>query len=338
MSSPPAPVLPQGGPLVDLSSTYGPILIGILFSAGLLGITINQAWTYYNNFPKDKPILKIIVYFVVFMEALRLGFAVHGIYYYLVAHWGNPLALANLVWTSQVLLIMSPLTEIVVRLYFSYRVWIMSQRNRYLTAILVTLSLTHLSTGAAAWRVSFENTAVQGHTILLQRLGFATLGLAIATDWCISLSLIYFLNRNRSGMSSTNSIINRIVFYTVNMGLITSCMDITILALTIWDPAQPHLYSIALLQVVANLYANSLLASLNSRIAWRTKPNANVAMSDFSAFEARSGHETESTAADLSSNGSKEKVQSGHVVSFGGAHPSSGKHGIEHSQSSGYEV
>lgn len=83
MSSQAPSPFPPNGPLVDLSSTYGPVLIAMLFSAGyvkgrhpfwlpyiilwwtsmsrLLGITICQVWNYHNNFPRDKPVLKIVV-------------------------------------------------------------------------------------------------------------------------------------------------------------------------------------------------------------------------------------------------------------------------------------
>jgi hypothetical protein len=263
------------------------------------------------------------------MEALRLAFGVHGIYYYLVAQWGNPLALANIIWTSEVYLFLATLTEVAVRLYFAYRVWIISQRNLYIITLLVTLCLAHFSIGVATWSVSFINPLLASFMPRLHRFGTTALALSVTTDWCISLSLIYFLKRNQSGIAYTDKLINRIVFYTVNMGLITSCFDICVLAVGLWDPPHPQLYSIALYQIVANLYANSLLASLNSRIALRHNPSANVAMSDFTAFEARSGRGTDSTVGGTSSSGAKGKMQSGHFVSLEATNSNVSKHGVD---------
>jgi hypothetical protein len=319
----------------EFATTYGPVLIGLLFSAGLLGITISQAFTYHNYFPKDKRILKAVVYYVVFMEALRLGLGFHGVYYHILAYWGNA-SIPKPAWTSEIFLLLSALTEVAVRLYFAYRVYIMSQRNLYITTLLVTLCLAHMSVGVATWGVSFINQNLSAFTPVLHNLGTASLALSVTTDWCISLSLIYFLLRNRSGMANTDTIINRIVFYTINMGLITSCFDICVLGLSLWNSPHPQLYSIALYQIVGNLYANSLLASLNSRITLRHTPTAHVAMSDFSAFEARSGRDTDSTVGGTSSNGSKGKLQSGHFVSFGATDSSLGKHGVDVSQSVSY--
>ncbi|CAA7268935.1 unnamed protein product [Cyclocybe aegerita] len=217
-------------PFVDLRPTYGAIFIGLLFSVGLLGITTSQVWRYYNNFPKDPLYLKGIVAILDLefikqpfriLELLRVAFAGDGVYYYLVLNWGNPVALITLVWTSQVNLILSPLVELAVRLYFSYRVWIISRKSWIMTTIIVLLALGHFAMGAGAWIMSFRNPKVTDYTPLLHSFGTAGLSLAMAADWTISLSLIYWLNRSRSGLARTNSIINYIVFYTVNMGLIT---------------------------------------------------------------------------------------------------------------------
>lgn len=51
---------------------------------------------------------------------------------------------------------------------------------------------------------------------------------------------------------STDAIINRIVFYTVNLGLITSCFDICVLGLSLWRTSHPQLYEISMYQVVGN--------------------------------------------------------------------------------------
>jgi len=252
---------PSNGPLVDLEPTYGAILIGVLFSIGLLGIATSQLWRYYYNFPKDPKYIKLIVAYVWIMEFLRSSFSVHGVYYYLVLQWGNPPALSDLIWTSQATLLMSPMLEICVRLYFAYRVWIVSRQNLIVTSIIVILSIATLAISFGTWLIATLNTKLGGNTPLLRSFGPAALALTVATDWTISLSLIYFLNKSRSDMSRTNSLISHIVFYTVNMGLITSMTDIVILVLSLWNRPIPHLYDLAIYHVVGNLYANSLLAS-----------------------------------------------------------------------------
>ncbi|KAJ3508494.1 hypothetical protein NLJ89_g5723 [Agrocybe chaxingu] len=306
MSAPPSPSLNE--PLVDLRPTYGAILIGLLFSIGLLGVTTSQVWQYYSGFPKDPLYLKFIVAYVWVLELLRVAFAGDGVYYYLVLNWGNPVALITLVWTSQVNLLLSPLVELAVRLYFAYRVWILSRRNGIMSPIIILLALAHfgeavpisekasclklvvLAMGTGAWILSFQNPKVTDYTPLLRSFGTAGLCLAMVADWTISLSLIYWLNKSRSGMARTNSIINYIMFYTINMGLITrtqlpmpSMTDIVVLVLSLWKSPEPQLYFLAIFQVVGNLYANSLLASLNSRTVIRDK-EVNVQLSDFSTF------------------------------------------------------
>jgi len=301
---------PSNGPLVDLRTTYGAILIGVFFSAGFMGITVSQAWQYYNNFPKDPLYLKAVVAYIVIVELLRLAFSINGEYYYLVLEWGNPLALANLVWSSQITLLLSALVEVVVRLYFAYRVFIMSRHNWYITPVIVLLALANMAVGGATWAISLKDTVVTDHTALLHSFGTAGLSLGLVTDWSISLSLIYFLLKSRTGMSQTNSIINYIVFYTINMGLITSMTDVVVLGLSLWNSAKPQLYFLALFQVLGNLYAISLLASLNSRMSIRESSTA--PLSDFSTFAAGSRPQD----IDDSTLGGSQRINRTQDVSF----------------------
>ncbi|PPQ96664.1 hypothetical protein CVT26_010289 [Gymnopilus dilepis] len=297
------------GPLVDIQPTYGAVLIGILVSTCLLGVTFSQGWRYFQNFPKDPIHLKIVVSYVLVIESIRLAFSIHGVYYYLVLKWGNPLALSDLIWTSQVTLLMTTLAVVAVRLYFSYRVWIrkssyrpfvassynakVSQRNLLITGWIVLCSLAHLAVGIVTWVLSIEHDALSAHTTELHSFGTAGLSLEIMADWSISLSLIYFLNRGRSALPQTNAIINRIMFYTVNMGLLTSSTDIVILVLSLWSTPQPQLYYLAIYHIIGNLYANSLLA----RTAMRAMTN-NMPLSDFAVFSAASGPENASLTLD----------------------------------------
>ncbi|KAF8881875.1 hypothetical protein BD779DRAFT_1544613 [Infundibulicybe gibba] len=70
--------------------------------------------------------------------------------------------------------------------------------------------------------------------------------------------------------------INRLVFYAINVGILISATDLVVLALSSSGPhfSTVNLYYLALFEIVGNLYANSLLASLNARTSLRQQADA----------------------------------------------------------------
>ncbi|KAF9069354.1 hypothetical protein BDP27DRAFT_1325740 [Rhodocollybia butyracea] len=108
-------------------------------------------------------------------------------------------------------------------------------------------------------------------------LGTAALSTAIAADISITCSLLFYMNRFRSTVSEedyanrrTLPMINRLMFYLINVGAVTSLTDIVTLVLSdvLIHPSNLKFY--ALFEVVGNLYANSLLATLNARDSLRS--------------------------------------------------------------------
>jgi len=82
-------------------------------------------------------------------------------------------------------------------------------------------------------------------------------------DILIAGSLCWFLNKNRTGFSGMDSIINSITLYTIENGLLT-CV-VTILSLIFWITMPHNLIFLAMHFAISKMYANALLATLNSR-------------------------------------------------------------------------
>jgi len=89
-----------------------------------------------------------------------------------------------------------------------------------------------------------------------------SLSLGVATDMIIAGSLSFYLHTSRSGMESTNTLINKLMVYTINNGILTSVFDIIVLGF-VTDVHNLIFFSI--FQVVGNLYTNSMMATLNAR-------------------------------------------------------------------------
>ncbi|KAF8881881.1 hypothetical protein BD779DRAFT_1788100 [Infundibulicybe gibba] len=272
--------------------TFGALLIGGYASIGLFGVLTLQCWLYYSRFPGDLSRIKLMVAFIWISELLRSCFIVHATYYYTVIQWGNPSPLSSAVWSLQLILIMTVVVELVVHLYFAYRVWIVSGRQWLMTSIICFFTLSNFGMS----QCSSHDTELQHHCVIVMGVceyafsvvettfnkitggftgDFATAALCcvVATDWTITGSLIYYLRRGRSETQSSrlNTVVNRLIFYAINVGALISAVDLVVLGLS--SAKLDNLYYLGLFETVGNLYANSLLASLNARMSLRQADN-----------------------------------------------------------------
>ncbi|KAI0706403.1 hypothetical protein C8Q76DRAFT_157534 [Earliella scabrosa] len=90
-------------------------------------------------------------------------------------------------------------------------------------------------------------------------------GAATAADAILTSVLVYTLHKSRTGMKRTDSIINVLILYSVNTGLIISAANVLCLVCGLVLPQT--LTYVVLDSVISSLYLNSVLASLNSRDA-----------------------------------------------------------------------
>jgi hypothetical protein len=92
-----------------------------------------------------------------------------------------------------------------------------------------------------------------------------TLGLAIssAVDVVITFGMCFYLQESRRGFGTMDEVIDSIIVYTINNGTLT-CLS-TITSMIFWLTLRKTLIFMALHFVIAKMYANSLLATLNMR-------------------------------------------------------------------------
>ncbi|OJA11070.1 hypothetical protein AZE42_06925 [Rhizopogon vesiculosus] len=90
---------------------------------------------------------------------------------------------------------------------------------------------------------------------------------AVLSDVCITIALCVLLHGNRSPVIETNVLVNTLIVYAINRCLLTSVVAVAEVIAFAISPAS--LWFIAIDFVIGKLYANSFLASLNSRSALR---------------------------------------------------------------------
>ncbi|KAL0950565.1 hypothetical protein HGRIS_007367 [Hohenbuehelia grisea] len=267
---------------VDLNNTFGAVLVGVLISSLLFGVTCVQAWRYFQVY-QDRQYIRVMVASVMLvtsnsertskltansihrrlMEAVHLALVMHAIYYYLVSNFGNLLALINSSWSIIWLVGITAGITLVAHLFYTHYVWQISKKNPFLTGYLLLLAMAHfglaVSIAVEAHRLrSFTRFAKEAHSLVT-----ASLSVAALADLSTAVAVSYLLHSSRSGWKSTDTLINRLIVYAIHNGLLTSIMDIIVL---IFVTVQQHnLIFVAIFTVLGNLYAISMLATLNAR-------------------------------------------------------------------------
>ncbi|KAE9406914.1 hypothetical protein BT96DRAFT_851256 [Gymnopus androsaceus JB14] len=245
-----------------LDNTMGAMLLGILASAILYGVSLVQAFFYFTRYRNDAWYLKSLVAATVFLDTLHLAFITHTIYFYLITRYYDNAQLNLMVWYVAAEAVPTGVTGALVQTFYTIRVWRLSKGNNFLAVLIMLIVLAQTGCGTAWVIVSLQLSTFQ------QLLGISSLTMSInalstAADVIIAASLCFLLQRSRTGFKHSDTMINRLILFGVNSGLATSLCAVASLISLIASP-DTLLYA-PFYFCIGRLYSNSLLATLNAR-------------------------------------------------------------------------
>ncbi|GAA5907184.1 DUF6534 domain-containing protein [Sporobolomyces salmoneus] len=219
-----------------------------------------------------------------------------------VVNFGNYKHLAIIPWSFGISQVIFGISASIVRGFYVYRVWIISNRkNFYVPILIILLSLASLA------------CALGGAAIIIKKKYFTALNeskigvsvwlaLATAADATITASLVYYLARSKNGgIHSTNNLINKLIELIVSTNGL-SVLTGLVTAILFWTLKAPwHIATNAMLNYV---YTLSLLVSLNARLELERRIN-----NPSSRFESHGLTELTSTGGSTMVKGSGADVQ-----------------------------
>ncbi|KAF7368364.1 ANK-REP-REGION domain-containing protein [Mycena venus] len=245
--------------LPNVEPTYGALLIGAFVAVFFQGILTVQAYIYYENFPEDE----------ILGGHRVLVLICHSVYHYLAQNWGNVDALAYS--TVELGLHLVPLTfaTLLCQGFFLRRVW------RFSKQLILTLILAAacLGTGIIDIVMSIQTisnlsiSTVLSHKFSSEVISVFAVGATI--DLAIAAILCFYLRRELTMFDRINSLVARLIQYTVATGLVTSLLALG--CLISYVAAPDTLIFMAMHFSLGRMYTNALLATLNSRKVLRTK-------------------------------------------------------------------
>ncbi|OAX37729.1 hypothetical protein K503DRAFT_857185 [Rhizopogon vinicolor AM-OR11-026] len=247
---------------LDIGNTFGALFIGAVLSAVLFGLSNVQAFIYFQTHRGTG---------ITFYKLVVACLFTHYVYYYLVTNYANVSVLTEIVWSFKLQAVVNAIIITGVLFLYVYRIWIVSKgRSRAfpVAAFLVFLNL-------CIWIVMIWETyhdPVPGDSIKYNWVLYMSLGLSTSIDIIIASSLCYLFATSRTGFSSMDTFITKLMCYIVNTGILTSICS---LAVIITCAAMPSsFFYIGIDFLLAKLYINSYIALLNAR--YYLQPNSDV--------------------------------------------------------------
>ncbi|KAK0504650.1 hypothetical protein EDD18DRAFT_1125841 [Armillaria luteobubalina] len=246
--------------------TLGVLLIALTVSSSIYGVTCVQTVRYYRRYTSDSAVLKVSVAVVWAIETLNQGLTMFSLYRYLVRDRGNMETLSYTEWSLAIPSGTNGLAATIIQFFFAYRVYIMSDRNFYLTGSVCLMSVTQFAVSFAVMVQSIRFPAAIDY-YRFEHLVPPCFAITAATDIFITVSLCYFLQTRKSGLEKTDGVVNRLTLLTINNGILSSAVALTafVCQLATSDTMLPF----AMCFLLGKVYTNTLLSSLNWRSSTR---------------------------------------------------------------------
>ncbi|KAK0457411.1 uncharacterized protein EV420DRAFT_1643753 [Desarmillaria tabescens] len=255
---------------LNINSTLGAVLIGFAVACCVYGILVTQVFRYFSRYPFDRPVYKGLVLLILLLETIDQTFIGHVVYYYTISNFANVLALVRgtVTWSFILQQTIGAIVGCIVKTSFALRVWRFSERNKFITGIILLLTYGQLGLAITFTVKAFELSGVF-EVVHLRALGSTSLGVGVLTDLATAMSLCYFLNKLRTGYHKSDSLVNSLVLYAINTGALTSAVSLSTLIL--YNIMPTNLVFVACFFILSKLYAISFMATLNTRRIVRGK-------------------------------------------------------------------
>ncbi|KAG1822498.1 uncharacterized protein BJ212DRAFT_1476925 [Suillus subaureus] len=277
-------------PKLSIGKTFGALFIGVTIAAVfvsdlpvmqsnlLFGLSNVQAFVYFQTHRGTGTIFyKLAIICLWILDALHLALIVHCVYYYLVINYTNVGALTEIVWSFKLQIVVEVFIIFGVHLLYLYRIWIMSKGRSRTLPITVGI-VTILNSGVAIALIwALYQCHVFSDLVKIEWSTFLTLGTITFADFVVASSLCYLLAISRTGFSSTDSLITKLMVYIINTGCLTSICSMTAMITCAVMPTNFIFLAIEFLlaKFLFQVYVNSFLALLNARYYGQVNTDTN---------------------------------------------------------------
>ncbi|KAI0628326.1 hypothetical protein C8Q77DRAFT_1162321 [Trametes polyzona] len=261
--------IPPALGIPSIASTIGAVYIGMVVGVMLYGLTIYQAYRYYTLYPNDRLELKAYITVVLLFETFHTLLWTIVCYHYLITEIFDILTILNAHWSVRCTLLVTAYTVFLAQTFYAQRVYYVGPRYRWLVIPAAMSIMTGITFATIAGVKAFTSMRLITDFKNISWLVSAAYGCSVASDAILAGSLVFVLKRIRTNSERCDTVLDALIKYTVNTGLLTSVFSLLVFIFAIILPG--NLIYAAISIVTAKLYANSVLAVVNSRKSFSDK-------------------------------------------------------------------
>ncbi|KIK63375.1 hypothetical protein GYMLUDRAFT_41081 [Collybiopsis luxurians FD-317 M1] len=252
-----------------LGPTYGAYYWSAILCTSFWAITCIQVFIYFMRYPKDSRLFKFMVFSIWALDTVHNAMIVAGVYIYLVPNFGDFQSFLTIIPIMLLEFLFQVLASTVTQGFFVWRIFQLTKSSaiKWLPVAIwipfallqIALCLSYMIIGLRAPTI----LTLSSHPIYVVSITY--LVAASAVDLTLSLVITLILHRRSSGtqISSTSSMLKKLIIISINNGLWTAIFAILDLILYVVYPTTA-LYLI-FDYMMCSLYTNTLLANLNAR-------------------------------------------------------------------------
>ncbi|KAI6096446.1 hypothetical protein EV401DRAFT_1127531 [Pisolithus croceorrhizus] len=210
-------------------------------------------YAYYMHYTEDALILKLVVAAVWVLDT--------------VINYGVPTSFEYIIWTLPGSDLMNVFIVFAVQCFFAHQIYCLCRPRVkwWVTAPIMLFVLAQLGFGAEADIIEM----IYHDASIVPRIMYYGVTPAVATITLaevmitVSLCVLLYGRGSNSAIARTRRLLNTLIVYAINRCLLTSVVVIVDLITAV--DISVDTWSMGLSFIVGKLYANSLMASLNSR-------------------------------------------------------------------------
>ncbi|KAG2342029.1 hypothetical protein BDR05DRAFT_887312 [Suillus weaverae] len=253
----------MSGDVVTVATVYGAILLGTCIGCGLTGIVFVQTVLYFKFYPSDSIYNKALVSLVMALDMMHTILIIVSVWESVIVNFNRPDLMDLIPKALGLSVAITAAVTFLVHCFFANRVRKLTKRW-YFAAPLVFLAFLRLRellhSHSQFMRLRHYSLFIKPFPSWVFTLGVT---LSAAVEFIITTVMVIFLGRSRTGFATMNHIINSLILYTLETGSFTCA--VTIASLICWMVMRHNLIFLGMHFAIAKLYANSLLATLNTR-------------------------------------------------------------------------
>jgi len=248
---------------VNIPGTFGALLVGGIVAAIFSGIVTVQTFAYFKYYSHDVVTLKVLVATVWLLDFLHTIFVSMSLWDHLIAHFGDQSRIDYVPWTLAITIALTAVLTYLVHGFFIYRIHKLSLNNFFISVPLAVLATARLCFASLTTNKLITLKSLHRFVQLYTFSFTSGLALSSALDVLVTGFLCYLLRKNQKQMSSMNHVLDQLILWSFENGSLT-CAAVVV-SMICWLKRGDNLIFLGLHFVISKFYANSLLATLNTR-------------------------------------------------------------------------